>query len=114
MSESLENIIDSLIYAVRNHWDNGCDFRIETKFNEDKTKCQLIVHNHIADFNSKYNLDEEFFHTSTQWYNARILDIDINKNLNIGCELVNENGEGMFEANVLEPGNILEVLKKSE
>ena len=111
MSNSLESIIDSLIYAIKNHWDSGDVYRIETKFNEDKTKCELIVQNHIADFNSKYNLEGEFFHTSNQWYNARTFDIDINKNLNRGCELVNENSEGIFEATVLEPGNILEVLK---
>ena len=111
MSDSLENILDSLIYAIKNQWKSGEILRIETKFNEDKTKCELIVHNHIADFNSKYNLDGEFFHTSNQWYNARILDIDINKNLNRGCELINESSKGMFEATVLEPGNILEVFK---
>ena len=84
-------------------------FRISTKFNENKTKCELVVHNHIADFNSKYNLDGEFFHTTSQWGTARIFDLNINKNMNRGCELVNENSDGTFEATVLKPGNILEV-----
>ena len=109
------DIITKLVDEVKT-WEGGDLFRKQHIFKKDDKgvyEALFRVHNHIADFDSKYNLDGEYFHTSNSWLVAREWDKFINDNLFSIMEEYNEI-YNLFEFTVVEPGNVLQICLKNK
>ena len=105
--EYMNSIVNKLLDAIRNVWNNGSKMRIEHQVNNNIHT--IIVSNHLADFNSKYNLNKEYIHATHQWFIAQNYDKLINQNLNIACNDINNNVGNIMKAKILEPGNIIQI-----
>ena len=105
--EYMNSIVNKLLDAIRNVWNNGSIMRIEHQINNNIHT--IIVSNHLADFNSKYNLNEEYIHATHQWFIAQRYDKMINQNLNIACNDINNNVGNIMKAEILKPGNIIQI-----
>lgn len=105
--EYMNSIVNKLLDAIRNVWNNGSIMRIKHQVNNNIHT--IIVSNHLADFNSKYNLNKEYIHATHQWFIAQRYDKLINQNLNIACNDINNNVGNIMKAEILEPGNIIQI-----
>ena len=91
---------NKILVKIEKHFKEKYDFEVDRK--EDK----IIVNNSLADFKSK--IDKDGYRMGpNQQVNSRILDWKINEELCCYETYINENTT--CEANVLCPGNIIEV-----
>ena len=109
--------MDAIVEQIKqemNTWRGGDLFRFHHKqdLHENKDTIFFTVHNHIADFGSKYNLEGEFFHTSNSWFIAREWDEEIVDNLFDLSDQFNEKFPKLH-FDVIEPGNVLMITKKT-
>ena len=90
--------------------EGGDLFRTHHTSTESGKSLLFSVHNHIADFNSKYTMEGEFYHTSQRWLQALDWDIQINESLFDLMDTYNEMEDYKhFEFEVVQPGNVLKV-----
>ena len=76
--------MDAIVEQIKqemNNWRGGDLFRFHHKQDLHENTIFFTIHNHIADFGSKYNLKGEFFHTSNSWFIAQEWDEEIVDNL---------------------------------
>ena len=111
LEKQFDDIIKKIIDDVKT-WRGGDLFRMQHQFlknnNQEVHTALFRVHNHIADFDSKYNLAGDFFHTSNSWLIARQWDMSINDDIITLMEEYNDKYPTLsFE--VIEPGNVLKI-----
>jgi len=111
LQEKLNIILNEIKEDIINNWEMGDNFRRNYQFiKEDDTLVGMYikVDNHIADFDSKYDLQGNYFHTSNRWILARQFDLSINENLiDLAGKYNSERNDLSFE--VILPGNILRI-----
>lgn len=111
LQDKLNTILNEVKEDITNNWEMGDNFRRNYQFiKEDDTVkgIDIKVDNHIADFDSKYDRQGNYFHTSNRWILARQFDLSINENLiNLAEKYNSERNDLSFE--VILPGNILRV-----
>ena len=104
-----QRISNELIYAAKNYWECGDIFRYIVMTNHRKNFIKITIHNHLADFKSKYNINNENIFMTNQWFSAQRFDLIISQNLNIAMNDINNGNQNIIIAEILEPGNILKI-----